>query len=111
MSFNDQRPISLEDYTSQVSADFYMDMLTQGVPQKPMDYRLVDQMVVGRQTAGIPQLGRIMTGPAALLLPQNDLKRNAIDDRVMGESKMQDKGGQLTSAQVWNLQGIESIMS
>lgn len=106
---SDQRPISLEDHNSQTTADSYMQMIQGQVPTKPMDYRIIDQMVVGRQTAGIPQLGRINHGPTSVFRWENDPLRSAVDERIQGESRMEPSMPAPSAASVAMLPGLEQV--
>ena len=84
-------------------------MRSQQVPTKPFDYRIVDQMVVGRQTAGIPQKGRINAGPASIFHWQNDPLRSAVDERVTGGSQMEAAPTQPQANTLAMLPGLEQV--
>jgi hypothetical protein len=105
----DQRPVSLEEYNSQVGADQYMQMIQGQVPNKPMDITIVDQMVVGRQTAGIPQRGRINHGPNSVFKWENDPLRSAVDERVRGETQLEEGPKSMPASAIAQLPGLESV--
>ncbi len=105
----DQRPISLKEYNSQAGADSYFQMIEGQIPKAPMDITLVDQMVVGRQTAGIPQRGRINHGPNSVFRWENDPLRSAVDDRIQGETTMETRPKEMPSNTFAMLPGLESV--
>ena len=105
----DQRPVSLEEHTSMRVADMYVEKLGQSNTSKPVDIRIHDQMVAGRQTIPAHQGMGDFHVPARLLTAENDLKRNAIDDRIAGE--LRPEHVQQPSLQhIMSLQGVESLM-
>ena len=110
MSNLDQRPISLEEYASMKGAELYLQKLEQSNSSKPVDIRIHDQMVAGRQTIPAHQGMGDFHVPPRLLKQENDLKRSMIDDRVAGESRLEEHVSSITSQQVLQLKGIESLM-
>lgn len=109
MSGLDQRPISLEEYNSQAGADYHFQMVSQQAPSTPMQYQIVDQMVVGRQMAGVPQQSRINSGPTSGFKWENDFLRSAIDDRIAGESRMEPPPPTISAAAMAMLPGMEQV--
>lgn len=108
MSNYDQRPVSLAEYASMKGAELYRQKLEQSNTSKPVDIRIHDQMVAGRQTIQAHQgMGDFHVPPHLL---KNDLKRNAIDERQAGELRREDHPAQISPAQVLQLKGVESLM-
>ena len=110
MSHLDQRPISLEEHSSMKGAELYRQKLEQSNSSKPVDIRIHDQMVAGRQTIPAHQGMGDFHVPPRLLKQENDLKRSMIDDRVAGESRREDHSSSISSQQIMRLKGIESLM-
>ena len=110
MSHLDKRPISLEEYGSMKGAELYRQKLEQSNSSKPVDIRIHDQMVAGRQTIPAHQGMGDFHVPPRLLTKENDLKRSMVDDRVLGESRKEDHSSSISSQQIMRLKGIESLM-
>lgn len=108
MSNYDQRPVSLAEYASMKGAELYLEKVAQSNTSKPVDIRIHDQMVAGRQTIPAHQGMGDFHVPARLL--ENDLKRNAIDERQAGELRREDLPAQISPAHVLQLKGVESLM-
>lgn len=110
MSNYDQRPVSLAEYASMKGAELYLQKVAQSNTSKPVDIRIHDQMVAGRQTIHAHQGMGDFHVPARLLTREADLKRNAIDERQAGELRREDHPAQISPAQVLQLKGVESLM-
>lgn len=91
------------------NASFYMNKLRDSYPTQPFDYTLVDKMVTGRHTT--PPYGGVSEWrPTHLLKPGVDFNRNAIDERVAGEQRVEPTTKGITAKQAWRLKGIETVM-
>lgn len=102
---HDARPISLEDFNSENDASFYFQKLEHSYPKnvEGHDHRIQHQLSSGRQTIGS---GERSWGLPTHLLNAHPL-RNAVDDRIAGESRSEGAPQSLSSNHIWNLKGHE----